>query len=80
MPHHPDCHCATCRRVQRLVGGVEVEVRSAALGLARVSVVRGEGPRKFLPCIDDHLRTVEPVYDHLTKFSGVQPGVCVVGP
>jgi len=38
------------------------------LGLARVSILRGEGPRLGLPCVDDYVRAVEPVYDHLTRF------------
>ena len=45
------------------------------LGLARVSVVRGEsGPRRLVPVIDDYIRAVEPVYDYLTRFSGLVPG------
>ncbi|KAK3256488.1 hypothetical protein CYMTET_34386, partial [Cymbomonas tetramitiformis] len=54
--------------------GTEYEVRPAQLGLARVSVVRGEGPRQGVCCIDDYVRTVEPVYDHLTRYSGLVPG------
>ena len=38
------------------------------LGLARVSVVRGEGPMAGLPCIDDYVRATEPVFDYLTRF------------
>lgn len=41
------------------------------LGLARVSVVVGEGPTAMTPCIDDYIRTLEPVHDYLTKFSGL---------
>jgi hypothetical protein len=48
-----------------------VEVRPARLGLARISVVRGEGPRQGTACIDDYVRSLEPVTDYLTKWSGL---------
>ena len=54
--------------------GVQVEARPSRLGLGRVSVVRGEGPGAGTPCIDDYIRSVEPVYDHLTRYSGLVPG------
>eukprot|EP00887_Chlorella_sp_A99_P005338 scaffold1.g5338.t1 len=54
--------------------GREVEARPSRLGLARVSVVRGEGTAKGTACVDDYIRSVEPVYDYLTKFSGLVPG------
>ena len=44
------------------------------LGLGRVSLVRGGGPLWGTPCIDDYVRSVEPVYDHLTRYSGLMPG------
>jgi PAB-dependent poly(A)-specific ribonuclease subunit 2 len=51
--------------------GQEIVVQSMRLGLARVSVVRGDrGPRRLVPIIDDYIRAVEPVYDYLTRFSG----------
>jgi len=40
----------------------------ARLSLARVSVVRAEGPQAGQPCIDDHVRAVEPVHDYLTRY------------
>lgn len=43
----------------------------ARLGLARVSVVRGEGPALGTPAIDDHIRSLEPITDYLTKWSGL---------
>lgn len=55
-------------------GGVEVEVCKARLGLARVSVVRGEGPAAGSPAIDDYIRSLEPISDYLTKWSGLVPG------
>jgi PAB-dependent poly(A)-specific ribonuclease subunit 2 len=54
--------------------GVEVEARPSRLGLGRVSVVRGEGPLAGTPLIDDYIRSVEPVFDHLTRYSGLLPG------
>ena len=54
---------------------MQLELRAAALGLARVSVVRGdEGQREGMSLIDDYVRTVEPVYDYLTRFSGLVHG------
>lgn len=38
------------------------------LALARVSVLRGEGPKCGEPCIDDYVRCVDPVYDYLTRY------------
>jgi len=52
----------------------EVVVRPARLVLARVSVVRGEGPMMGVPFIDDYIATSEPVVDYLTRFSGLSPG------
>ena len=54
--------------------GVEVETAPSRLGLARVSVVRGEGAAAGTACIDDYIRTTEPVYDYLTQYSGLRPG------
>eukprot|EP00889_Picochlorum_renovo_P008803 jgi/Picre1/35833/NNA_003293.t1 len=48
--------------------------RTSRLGLGRVSLVRGDGPLAGTPCIDDYIRSVEPVYDHLTRYSGLLPG------
>ena len=51
--------------------GLPAEVRPARLGLARISVVRGEGPAAGTAAIDDYVRTLEPVTDYLTKYSGL---------
>ncbi|GAX75051.1 hypothetical protein CEUSTIGMA_g2495.t1 [Chlamydomonas eustigma] len=48
--------------------------RQTRLCLARVSVVRGEGPQAGEPFMDDHVRMVEPVFDYLTRFSGLVKG------
>ena len=42
--------------------------RAARLCLARVSVVRAEGPQAGQPCIDDHVRVSEPIHDYLTRY------------
>ena len=55
-----------------------MEVRRARLGLARVSVVRGEGPALGAACIDDYVRTLEPVTDYLTKWSGLVRHQCTL--
>lgn len=65
----PSCLPLTLARPPR--SGVEVEVRPSRLGLARVSVLRGQGPAKGTPCVDDYIRSAEPVYDHLTKYRWV---------
>eukprot|EP00798_Chlamydomonas_sp_ICE-L_P004951 gene4951-34729_t len=44
------------------------------LTLARVSVLRGEGPSSGVCCIDDYVCSMEPVFDHLTRYSGLLPG------
>jgi PAB-dependent poly(A)-specific ribonuclease subunit 2 len=49
-----------------------VEVRPSRLGLARVSVLRGQGPAKGAACIDDYIRSAEQVHDYLTKFRWVK--------
>ena len=54
--------------------GRTVVVKPARLALARVSCVRGEGPRAGIPFIDSYVQQAEPVIDYLTRFSGLQPG------
>ena len=44
-----------------------------------MSVVRGEGPLTGEPCIDDYIRATEPIFDYMTKWSGLvwlRPHVC----
>jgi len=47
-------------------------IRPARLGLARVSVVRGSGPKEGVPFIDDYIHTSEEIVNYLTEFSGIQ--------
>ncbi|PFH50685.1 hypothetical protein AMATHDRAFT_144561 [Amanita thiersii Skay4041] len=49
-------------------------LRPARLSLARVSVLRGSGPKEGVPFIDDHIHTSELIVDYLTEFSGVKFG------
>lgn len=51
--------------------GTRSVIRPSRLTLARVSVLRGEGPDEGKPFIDDHIYTREPIVDYLTQFSGI---------
>ncbi|KAI9199852.1 ubiquitin carboxyl-terminal hydrolase-domain-containing protein [Polychytrium aggregatum] len=52
--------------------GTRSVLRPSRLGLARVSVLRGDG--ECTPFIDDYIVTTEPVVDYLTEFSGIKAG------
>lgn len=54
--------------------GVREIIRPTRLGLARVSVLRGEGLQQDLPFINDHIIVREPIVDYLTRYSGLEPG------
>lgn len=54
--------------------GTKSLVRPKQLSLARVSVIRGEGPEKGVPFIDDFIITRDVIVDYLTEFSGIEPG------
>ncbi|KAJ8496912.1 hypothetical protein ONZ45_g12250 [Pleurotus djamor] len=52
--------------------GTKKVLRPPRRSLARVSVLRGSGPKEGLPFIDDHIHTSEAIVDYLTKHSGVK--------
>lgn len=54
--------------------GTNRVLRPARLSLARVSVLRGDGPKDGVPFIDDHIHTSEVIVDYLTEFSGIKFG------
>ncbi|KAL7004824.1 poly(A)-specific ribonuclease [Cystobasidiomycetes sp. EMM_F5] len=54
--------------------GTKSLIRPSRMTLARVSVLRGEGPETGVPFIDDHIQVTEPIVDYLTEFSGIRPG------
>lgn len=54
--------------------GSKTLIRPPKLLLARISVIRGEGPKEEKCFIDDYIATSEHVHDYKTEFSGIQPG------
>ena len=52
--------------------GTKKVLRPARLSLARVSVLRGDGPKQGVPFIDDHIHTSEIIVDYVTEFSGIK--------
>nr|XP_024386798.1 PAN2-PAN3 deadenylation complex catalytic subunit Pan2-like isoform X3 [Physcomitrium patens] len=54
----------------RMLLGLDAEF----VALAPAEKVRGEGLKAGVCCIDDYICAVEPVYDYLTRYSGVAPG------
>lgn len=51
--------------------GTKRLIRPSRMTLARVSVLRGQGPETGIPFIDDHISVTEPIVDYLTEFSGI---------
>ena len=76
-----DCEFVALSKTEKQLhpDGSETILKAARLVLARVSVVRGEGPLKNECFIDDYVRAVEPVYDYLTRYSGLREGDLDVG-
>lgn len=54
--------------------GTKSLLRPTVLSLARVSVLRGEGPKEGIAFIDDYIATTDPIVDYLTEFSGIEAG------
>ena len=54
--------------------GSQETIRPAKSGLARVSVLRGQGEEEGTPFIDDYITIYEPVVDYKTQYSGIRPG------
>jgi len=66
-----DAEFVAISRAEASIGlerGAQVQLKPSRLALARVSVLRGEGPRAGEVCIDDYVRCVDPVYDYLTRY------------
>lgn len=54
--------------------GTRKLIKPKKLTLARVSVLRGNGPNVGVPFIDDYIVWTGHIEDYLTSFSGIEPG------
>lgn len=54
--------------------GTNETIRPAKNGLARVSVLRGNGEEEGKPFIDDYITIFDTVVDYKTQYSGIKPG------
>jgi PAB-dependent poly(A)-specific ribonuclease subunit 2 len=54
--------------------GTHETIRPAKNGLARVSVLRGDGAGEGVTFIDDYIQILEPIVDYKTQYSGIKPG------
>ena len=54
--------------------GTQETIRPAKSGLARVSVLRGQGSAEGVPFIDDYITIRDPIVDYKTQYSGIRPG------
>ena len=52
--------------------GTRFLLRPAKMALARVSIIRGDGPYEGVPFIDDYIATSTSIVDYLTEFSGIK--------
>lgn len=63
--------------------GTKKVLKPSQMSLARVSVLRGSGPKMGVPFIDDYIHTSDTIVDYLTEYSGIQrmfvSVVCIVG-
>ncbi|TRY80386.1 hypothetical protein TCAL_14520 [Tigriopus californicus] len=51
-----------------------ITVKAAVRLVGRVTCVRGWGPRRGVPFIDDHISCEEEISDYVSKYSGIFPG------
>lgn len=54
--------------------GTQETIRPAKNGLARVSVLRGNGHDEGKPFIDDYITVFDTIVDYKTQYSGIRPG------
>jgi PAB-dependent poly(A)-specific ribonuclease subunit 2 len=54
--------------------GTQETIRPAKSGLARVSVLRGQGNAEGVPFIDDYITIRDSIVDYKTQYSGIRPG------
>lgn len=54
--------------------GTQETIRPAKNGLARVSVLRGNGLAEGKPFIDDYITIFDTIVDYKTQYSGIKPG------
>jgi PAB-dependent poly(A)-specific ribonuclease subunit 2 len=54
--------------------GTQETIRPAKSGLARVSVLRGQGNAEGVPFIDDYITIRDQIVDYKTQYSGIRPG------
>lgn len=54
--------------------GSQETIRPAKNGLARISVLRGDGPEEGRPFIDDYITIFDTIVDYKTQYSGIKPG------
>lgn len=52
--------------------GTKKVLKPSQMSLARVSVLRGSGPKMGVPFIDDYIHTSDTIVDYLTEYSGIQ--------
>nr|POE75484.1 pab-dependent poly(a)-specific ribonuclease subunit pan2 [Quercus suber] len=82
-----ETHCAIDAEFVRLrreeidigADGSRRITRPARSGLARVSVLRGDGTDQELPFMDDYISIHEDIDDYLTQYSGLQLGDLTIG-
>ena len=54
--------------------GSQETIRPAKSGLARISVLRGNGELEGTPFIDDYITIYDTIVDYKTQYSGIRPG------